>query len=114
MQGNTKTMNGTVPRHDDERRSWSARAISKEENTNMMYGFGMYGGWWLIGMGMMVLFWIAIILLVIWVVRSLFPRQVRSGHDQALETLRQRYAEGEINAAEYEQARARLEHIPVM
>jgi putative membrane protein len=79
----------------------------------MMYGFGMYGGWWLIGMGMMVLFWVAIILLVVWVVRSLFPRQVGSGRAQALETLRQRYAEGSINAAEYEQARARLEEIPV-
>ncbi len=77
----------------------------------MMYG--MYSGWWLIGMGMMVLFWVAIILLVIWVVRSLFPQQVPSGRDQALETLRQRYSEGSINAAEYEQARARLEQIPV-
>lgn len=77
---------------------------------NMMYGFS---GWWLIGMGMMVLFWLAIILLVIWVVRSLFPREMRSEHDQALETLQQRYAKGEINAAEYEQARARLEQIPV-
>jgi putative membrane protein len=84
-------------------------------NTNMMYGFNMYGGggWWILGMGMMVLFLIAIILLVIWVVRSLFPRQMRSGHDQALETLRQRFAAGEINAAEYEQARARVEQIPV-
>lgn len=62
---------------------------------------------------MMVLFWVAILLLVIWVVRSLFPREMRSGHDQALETLQQRYANGEINAAEYEQARARLEQIPV-
>ncbi len=79
----------------------------------MMYGFGTYGGWWLIGMGMMVLFWVAIILLVVWVVRSLFPRQVHSGRAQALETLQQRYAEGSINAAEYEQARARLEEIPV-
>jgi putative membrane protein len=79
----------------------------------MMYGFGMYGGWWLIGMGMMVLFWVAIILLVIWAVRSLFPQQMRSRHDQALETLRQRYAAGEINAAEYEQARARLEEVPI-
>ena len=77
----------------------------------MMYG--MYSGWWLIGMGMMVLFWVAIILLVIWVVRSLFPRQMRSGRAQALETLQQRYAKGEINAAEYEQARARLEQTPV-
>jgi len=79
----------------------------------MMYGFDGFGGWWLMGMGMMVLFWVAIILLVIWGVRSLFPRQMRSGRDQALETLRQRYAAGEINAAEYEQARARLEQIPV-
>jgi len=89
------------------------RMMFQEENTNMMNM--MYGltGWWLIGMGMMVFFWVAIILLVIWVVRSLFPREMRSGHDQALETLQQRYAKGEINAAEYEQARARLEQIPV-
>jgi putative membrane protein len=78
----------------------------------MMCGIG---GWWLIGMGMMVLFWVAIILLVVWAVRSQFPRQRqgRSGRNQALETLQQRYAEGEIDAAEYEQARARLEEIPV-
>ena len=37
---------------------------------NMMYGFG---GWWLLGLGLMVLFRIAIILLVIWVVRSPQP-----------------------------------------
>jgi len=79
----------------------------------MMYGFGMYSGWWILGMGMMVLFLIAIILLVIWVMRGMFPQQKLSGHDQALETLRQRYAAGEINVAEYEQARARLEEIPV-
>ena len=79
----------------------------------MMYGFGSSGGMWLIGMGMMILFLIAIILLVIWVARSLYPRQTRSGHEQALATLQQRYAAGEINAAEYEQARARLEQITV-
>jgi putative membrane protein len=79
----------------------------------MMYGFGMYGGGWLIGMSLMILFWVAIILLVIWAVRSLFPQQMRSRHDQALEILRQRYAAGEINAAEYEQARARLEEVPI-
>ena len=77
----------------------------------MMYG--MYSGWWLLGMGMMVLFWVTIIVLVVWVVRGLFPHRVGSGRDLALETLRQRYAAGEINAAEYEQARARLEQSPV-
>ena len=79
----------------------------------MMYGFGNFSGWWLLGMGMMVLFFVAIVVLVIWAVRSLFPRQVRSGHGQALEALQQRYAAGEINVAEYEQARARLEETPV-
>lgn len=80
----------------------------------MMYGFDGFGGWWLMGMGMMVLFWVAIVLLLIWAVRSLFPRQIGSGRDQALETLRQRFARGEINAAEYERARANLEQTPVM
>ena len=79
----------------------------------MMYGFGGLSGWWLIGMGMMVLFLVAVVALVIWVMRSLFPRQTRTSYDQSLETLRQRYARGEINAAEYEQARARLEELPV-
>jgi putative membrane protein len=85
----------------------------QEEKTNMMNMMYGYSVRWILGMGMMVLFWIAIILLVVWVVRSLFPREMRSGRDQALETLQQRYARGEINAAEYEQARARLEEIPV-
>jgi uncharacterized membrane protein len=79
----------------------------------MMYGFGMNGGWWILGMSMMVLLLIAIILLVIWVVRGHFPRQMRSEHNQTLEILQQRYAEGSINAAEYEQARARVEQIPI-
>ena len=79
----------------------------------MMYGFGMYSGWWLLGIGMMVIFLIAIILLVVWVMRGLYPRQQLSGHEQALETLQRRYAAGEISVAEYEQARARLEAIPV-
>lgn len=69
--------------------------------------------WWLIGMGMMLIFWVAIILLVIWAVSSLFPPQVRSERNQAWEILQQRYARGEISATEYEQARARLEETPV-
>jgi putative membrane protein len=85
----------------------------QEEKTNMMNMMYGYSVWWILGMGMMVLFWVSILLLAVWVVRRLFPREMRSGRDQALETLQQRYARGEINAAEYEQARARLEEIPV-
>jgi putative membrane protein len=85
----------------------------QEEKTNMMNMMYGYSVWWILGMGMMVLFWVAVLLLAVWVVRRLFPREMRSGRDQALETLQQRYARGEISAAEYEQARARLEEIPV-
>jgi putative membrane protein len=72
----------------------------------------MYGSGRLLGMGMMILFWGAVIVLVIWAVRSLFPQPSHSGREQALEILQQRYARGEISAAEYEQARAKLEERP--
>ncbi len=73
---------------------------------NMMYGME---SWWLLGMGLMLLFWVAVIVLVIWAVRCLFPREAAPKHDQALETLRQRYAAGKIDAEAYERARAALE-----
>ena len=76
----------------------------------MMYGLD---NWWFMGMGLMFLFWIAVILLVIWAVRSLFPRVTSTRRDQALEILRERYAAGKIDAEEYEQARATLEKTPV-
>lgn len=79
----------------------------------MMYGIGLPGGWWLLMMVMMLIFWLAIIALVIWAVRSLFPRHARTEREQALALLLQRFASGEISAAEYEQAHARLEDIPV-
>jgi putative membrane protein len=78
----------------------------------MMNGLGMYGSGWLIGMSMMILFWVAVIVLVIWAVRSLFPAQSSAGRERPLETLQRRYATGEISAAEYEQARSRLAEIP--
>lgn len=73
---------------------------------NMMSG---WESWWFLGLGLMLLFWIAVIVLVIWGVRSLFPKEAALQRDQALETLRQRYASGQINADEYERARATLE-----
>lgn len=69
--------------------------------------------WWFIGLGMMLLFWITVIVLVIWAVRSLFPRQRREKHDQSLYPLRQRYAAGEIDAAEFEREHAQGEETPV-
>jgi putative membrane protein len=77
---------------------------------NMMYGME---GWWLLGMGLMLLFWVAVIALVIWAVQRLFPKEADPKRDQALETLRARYAAGQIDAEAYERTRATLEETPV-
>lgn len=73
-------------------------------------GFGTLGGF---GMGLfggvfMLLFWIAVILLVVWAVRGIFPSPALSEHESAVKILKRRYAAGEINQAEYEQARKAL------
>ncbi len=76
----------------------------------MGYGFGPMGG---LGMGffggiVMVVFWVAVVLLVIWAVRTAFPSQQKDAHESAVEILKRRYAAGEISQAEYEQARKAL------
>ena len=65
-------------------------------------GMGFFGG------AFMLLFWVAVILLVILAVRNLFPTQHQSDHEVAVEVLKRRYAAGEISQAEYEQARNAL------
>ena len=75
-----------------------------------VYGYGFDGGYpWmgLVGMGLMLLFWIGIAVLVIWVVRSLVGRS--SGGSGAVEILNRRFAGGEITQAEYEAARKALQ-----
>lgn len=68
-------------------------------------GFGMMG-WF--GSIMMLLFWVAVAILAVWSIRALLPADRSDGRDTALETLRRRYAAGEISAAEFEQARQAL------
>jgi putative membrane protein len=67
----------------------------------MGFGFGVMG----LGAVLMVLFWVGLIALIVWAATRLFPRQRRDEREVAQETLRRRYAAGEISAAEYEQAR---------
>lgn len=63
-------------------------------------------GWW--GMGMMALFWVGVIVLVIWAVRTFAtPRQALAEPD-ALEIVQRRYARGEINHEEFQQMREAL------
>jgi len=73
-----------------------------------MMGFGMGFGW--IGMLIMFLFWVGLILLVVWLIKSVFST-ANNNHlsskkasigSNAMEILAQRYARGEINRQEYE------------
>jgi putative membrane protein len=68
-------------------------------------GFGMgFGG------GYMWFFWILLIIVILWVVKSVTERGNKSpGKDKsALEILKERYAKGEIDQSEYEQKRKDL------
>lgn len=72
----------------------------------MIWGF--YDGWsWFWMAGLMLVFWGALIGVVIWAVRALSgPRQAA---DPAMATLRQRLAAGELNQEEYERLRKVLQ-----
>lgn len=77
------------------------------------------GDWWL--MGFMMLFWVAVLVLVVWAVirlsRALESRHTSAGATRPLqhretprETLDRRYAAGEIDSTTYDEMRARLEN----
>ncbi|KKT75512.1 MAG: hypothetical protein UW71_C0002G0012 [Parcubacteria group bacterium GW2011_GWB1_44_7] len=78
----------------------------------MMYGlYGDYGGWgaggalgWFGGGLMMLLFWAAVIIFIVWLVREIGGRNnEKSRSNSALEILKERYAKGEINKEEFEE-----------
>jgi putative membrane protein len=73
----------------------------------MGYGWGMGAG----GMIFMVLFWVAIVGLVVWAVGALVPGSRPGGHGR-LETpeeiLDRRFALGQIDAEQYRRAREEL------
>ena len=76
-----------------------------------MMGYGGFGGMFGFGgFGMIVslLFLVGLVVLVVWAAPRLLPGQQgqpAGGQDSALETLRRRYASGEISEAEYRQAK---------
>jgi len=67
-------------------------------------GYGLLGG---LGMGFGMVLWIVLIALVVWAVVALFNRKGHS-EEPPLETLKRRYARGELDEAEFEQARRSL------
>ncbi|MCL4535387.1 MAG: SHOCT domain-containing protein [Bacteroidetes bacterium] len=73
-----------------------------------MMGYGGYGGMFGFGgFGMIasLLFLVGLVALVVWAAPRLLPSQQVPIQDTALETLRRRYASGEISEAEYRQAK---------
>jgi len=67
----------------------------------MMWGWDGGGGWWAMGLGMVV--WLAVVVLAVWVaVRLVGQRPSGGGSESAEELLRRRFASGEIDAEEYD------------
>ena len=59
-----------------------------------MFGWGMAGG-------LMMAFWVLVVLFVVWLVREVASKD--TGHSsKALEILKERYAKGEIGKEEFE------------
>lgn len=73
----------------------------------MMWDWGYYGAWGAFFGGiMMLIFWVAVILLIVWAVRSFTSRPVQE--DQAMAVLRRRLAAGEITQDEFEALKKKL------
>jgi putative membrane protein len=69
-------------------------------------GWGMHGtGWWAPMMIGMVLFWGAIILGIVWLVRGGFDRRPQGQEETALSLLDRRFAEGALSLDDYHQRR---------
>ncbi len=81
----------------------------------MMFGYGPLS-WPVMGLMMlsMILFWIAVILGIVWVVRWMADQPGRRGPEDIdpLEIIRRRYARGEISREEYERLREDLQSKP--
>jgi putative membrane protein len=75
-----------------------------EEEPTMMGGYGMMAGMGWLGVLLMALFWVGVILLVVWGLSNVFPRQRQAIEPDAAEILKRRYARGEISREEYMQA----------
>lgn len=69
-------------------------------------GFGWGWGMWL-GMIFMVIFWVAVIVLIVWAIRHFSMRSGTSG-PSALDIARERYAKSEISQEEFEKIKKSL------
>ncbi len=70
------------------------------------YGMGIFGG--LFGMLMMILFWGAIIWFIVWLINQNKTAQKDHSEKNAIQTLKERYAKGELTKKEYEEIKKEL------
>ncbi len=73
-----------------------------------MGAYGWMGGFGGVGMLVGALVWLAVVVLLVWGLSSVFQRSSPDTREDALEILKRRFAAGEITAAEFETARRAL------
>jgi putative membrane protein len=74
----------------------------------MYWGNGAIGGWGIFGMVLMVVFWIAVIVLVVWGIKRFTQETTATTSKGALDIAKERYAKGEISKEEFEQIKRDL------
>ena len=83
----------------------SPRALFADEGFGHMMGFSGSGiGWWWMWFGplMMIGFWALVIFGIVWLARELSGKGKSGNNNDALDTLKKRYAKGEIDKSEFE------------
>ncbi len=77
----------------------------------MMYQWGGYGngnGFAAWAAASMVILFIVVVIVALLLVRAFGTRNQKPGHDEAMETLKKRYVNGEIDQKEFEEKRNTL------
>jgi putative membrane protein len=88
-------------------------ALAQWRGYDWRHGPGMMGEWGWFGGIFMVIFWVAVIIGIIFLIRWLMQSTSAGGHgarseESAMEILKKRYARGEIDKKEFEQKKKDL------
>ncbi len=76
---------------------------------NLYYGNMLDWGWGVGGMAMMLIFWVAVILFIIWAAKGFPGNNTGKSHSRsAMDILQDRYAKGEIDKKEFEEKKKDL------